>query len=323
MSNPANIFLNLQNTTNSVQQVSLFNPNPGLTGTGQGSVISTQYSADLSGELNNGNTAFVVAKQVNESSFTTYRVYNANYAPFTTAQQVADALNTLNIGFFSTDVTNPNLLVSFSNNYVYQSMGLEFYALFTINAIGGISYNFDVNFSAFTDMQVNWGDNTIENFTGDTVYTPTHNYAVSGNYNIGIIPAVESNLDGITFQTVPIISILNVDYFSNFLSLTIENSNNFQSINNIQFSNSITTLLLQNNSLNQLFTIPINIETLSLNLNNLSTNDVSNILVQLVNNGINNGTVDVSSQTPLAPLNASGIAAKSTLLLRGWVVTND
>lgn len=135
MSNPANIFLNLQNTTNSVQQVSLFNPNPGLTGTGQGSVISTQYSANVSSLLNNGNTLYLSAKLITETSYTTYTVQNTGLAQFTSVQQIVDALNTLNFGTFSILVNDANTITNFNNNYNFNTLAAGNFNAATIEYI--------------------------------------------------------------------------------------------------------------------------------------------------------------------------------------------
>lgn len=135
MSNPANIFLNLQNTTNSVQQVSLFNPNPGLTGTGQGSVVSTQYSANVSSLLNNGNTLYLSAKLSTATSYTTYTVQNTGLAQFTTVQQIVDALNTLNLGTFSIPTNDANSITSFNNNYNFNTLATGNFNAATIEYI--------------------------------------------------------------------------------------------------------------------------------------------------------------------------------------------
>lgn len=58
-------------------------------------------------------------------------------------------------------------------------------------------------------------------------------------------------------------------------------------------------------------------------VNNLGSADVDAILVALDGNGLNNGTVDLSGQTPIACPSAVGVAAGLSLTGKGWTVTYD
>jgi hypothetical protein len=57
--------------------------------------------------------------------------------------------------------------------------------------------------------------------------------------------------------------------------------------------------------------------------NQLTSATVNALLSQLAANGLANGTVDSSGQTPSAPPTGSGLTAKAALVLRGWSVTTD
>lgn len=57
--------------------------------------------------------------------------------------------------------------------------------------------------------------------------------------------------------------------------------------------------------------------------NGLDSAGVDAVLVALDGNGLNNGVVDLSGQTPAAPPGASGLAAKLSLEGKGWTVTVD
>lgn len=57
--------------------------------------------------------------------------------------------------------------------------------------------------------------------------------------------------------------------------------------------------------------------------NSLSTSDVDAVLVALDGNGLNNGTVDLSGQTPSAPPTGTGRTAAASLIGKGWTVTVD
>lgn len=73
------------------------------------------------------------------------------------------------------------------------------------------------------------------------------------------------------------------------------------------------------------FTLPPTngVNNLLLNGNTLTTVQVSNVLYNLSKNSVSNGTVNVSGQTPAAPLNELGAVGKSALVARGWTVLND
>jgi len=66
-----------------------------------------------------------------------------------------------------------------------------------------------------------------------------------------------------------------------------------------------------------------NINYASLIGNELPSTQVNKLLSELVDNGINGGTLSINNQTPPAPPTGQGLIDKATLISRGWTVTTD
>lgn len=237
-----------------------------------------------------------------------------------------------------------------------------------INATSNINYTFDIHFYKNTNIQIDWGDGTIDSFTGDQYYSPNHTYNNNGNYNISIIvQAFElKNVSDIFTQNIPVTEVENFNSFDKIQSLfiqmgnlilvpTVSNSTNVLELRNnqindlssINFTSDLKILVVSSNKINSLnnvslpskiedfnieannlniignFLLPTKIRKLDMSSNNINTSDVSNILVQLVNNNQFSGYVRLNYQTPVAPLNSAGLAAKTALLNRGWTVITD
>lgn len=62
---------------------------------------------------------------------------------------------------------------------------------------------------------------------------------------------------------------------------------------------------------------------LRLDGNKLSTDSVNDILVLVAGNGVADGFIDLSGQTPTAPPTGAGITAKASLEANGWTVVTD
>lgn len=176
------------------------------------------------------------------------------------------------------------------------------YPTFTLNAQQNVNYTFDVFFYEYHSLDVNWGNGSTENYINDDFSSPSKIYNQSIVYNVTLMPHENTKVTGISLQKIPVINIDNFGMFSNI---------NFFRIKDCK----LTNFNVQN--LGSL------ISNIDFSYNNLSINNVSNILIKLESNNINNGRLDISNQTPAAPLNSVGLAAKTALLNRGWTVITD
>ena len=96
----------------------------------------------------------------------------------------------------------------------------------------------------------------------------------------------------------------------------------------INFDNNplLNTIIFQNynlNNINILVGLP-SVDTMIVNDNDLNTVDLDNIIVELDNNGLTNGTLDYSNQTGGASpsIGVSGLAYNN-LIVKGWTVTGN
>lgn len=185
---------------------------------------------------------------------------------------------------------------------------------------GAINHVFNLKFSVVgLSVTIFWGDGTNEtgvtDGSGDVQFTKNYQCPSAiivkwANANITTLYADTNN-----FTSIPTLSentaLVHLSLFDN--SLTSIDTAPFPLLEEyLGFGNSLTTVDISNNPL---------LTDFEVNDCNLSVLAVSNAVVQLAANGLLNGTCDISNQTPAAPLNGAGLAAKTTLEAAGWTVT--
>jgi len=136
------IILQVTNTTNQMQNISLFDSTENV----NNPIISqTQYTFDLTSILADTVQILVVVYSINNGSFSTS--YASSITNITTAQQAVDLLNNLNIGIFS--IVSGNVVTYFSGNTIISSITGAYYVsptqhqplLVVSNTNGSLLYN--------------------------------------------------------------------------------------------------------------------------------------------------------------------------------------
>ena len=180
---------------------------------------------------------------------------------------------------------------------------------FSVNSVGG-SFNGIGVYSDLSDFTatVNWGDGVTETITSTgNNYRFEHTYVGTQVFN-----------GTISFNDVNLITEIDFGWPDGF-------NTNITSINISKF----TQLIYLNTQYNLEFTeldISKNVNLLTLNCgaNKLDTNQLNNILINLSNAGLSNGTVELGNQNPIACPSGDGILAQNHLVNDlGWTVTVD
>ena len=136
------------------------------------------------------------------------------------------------------------------------------------------------------DVNIYWGDGTVDNLTGNSLYYPSHTYPSLGDYTIEL--------------ELPITPIgFNFD----FRNHNVSNISNINSAFGLAAVNGVASIVFQDC--------------------NLSSSDVNNILYQCVLGNWINCAIALDSNIPLAPPTGQGITDKATLESNGCTVTVD
>lgn len=176
-----------------------------------------------------------------------------------------------------------------------------------------VDLNYSFRFTGLGEnitLTLDWGDGTIENYSGQSIYIFNHIYSNVGTYKIKIYNlsdtySIFNNYDNAS--VIDKITNANLINATNFKFITIRDS-------------LLTTLDI--NGLNVLANI-------DLQQNSLTQESIDNILVTFNNFnttyeiGSDGGTIDLSSQNPLTAPSAIGLAAKTALESRNWTVLVD
>lgn len=85
----------------------------------------------------------------------------------------------------------------------------------------------------------------------------------------------------------------------------------------------LVEMYISGNVIDDIPALPANILNLDVSDNSLDVAEVDSILAEIVSQTVDNGTLDIQDQTPIANLDAPGLADKATLQGRGWIVNND
>jgi len=167
-------------------------------------------------------------------------------------------------------------------------------------------------------------NNNISTLIFDNTFTIT--------YVLNYIDISHNNLSSLDFTNTQIgISYLDFSYnnvtsFYTIASISTLDCNN-NNLTNLEFDNS-TSLSFLNCSNNQLSILDIgfayNLIQANISYNQLDTTNINNILINLQNNGLTNGQVQLNNQTPSACPSGDGILAEFYLIdVQGWTVTVD
>jgi hypothetical protein len=181
-----------------------------------------------------------------------------------------------------------------------------------INASAPVSFAI-ITIDATESLVIDWGDGsrdvytTIDDGGPGPIATATHTYAVPGTYTISGLSPIESGLFLLLASGIDVTSII----FTPVAKLTLSELD--------LSNNQLTTIDISN--------CPV-LQVVDLRNNLLTVNAVNTILVDLVNNGFNTGTVNLENQTPAAAPSAGppdGLAAITTLqtLPFNWTITVD
>jgi hypothetical protein len=65
----------------------------------------------------------------------------------------------------------------------------------------------------------------------------------------------------------------------------------------------------------------VNVDTVDLSNNSLDNKNIERVLVALDNNGQNNGSLDLSNNSFVAPLSSTAVSAGQSLVAKGWTIT--
>jgi hypothetical protein len=177
-----NINLRLQNNTALPQDINLFGNIPNINSANN---LNTVYEWDLTGENYFGST---VAISISSTENPTPISYTVNLIG-NNIQQVADALNTLNLGIFQ---VSGNIIYVLNDFYIYGSLGVlsnPFISTWnTNNTTGSSSANNQVqlpliNFGTY-NFSVDWGDGTSDVITSWNQAETLHTYPAVGVYTI-------------------------------------------------------------------------------------------------------------------------------------------
>jgi len=186
-------------------------------------------------------------------------------------------------GFYN--ILNPFVGVQGSIDFGYV-VGFTFKVDNTLGNAGGITGGIPgafINASTPCSIIVNWGDGSTSEYISFTETEIAHTYATNNIFNV------------IVYITDP------------------------TAINYIRSDSDVGNFQMLKIDYSRL----VNVNTLSLYGNKLSSTQVNKLLSELVTNGLNNGYLNITEQTPSAPPTGQGLIDKATLISRNWTVTTD
>lgn len=270
----------------------------------------TKYKWDLTGlsfSSSNVTSISLPYRATGGSIFSTF-TYSGNISSFS---QLLSILNSASIGIFYQLQSGGYTYLAVSNeNYVYGNLSLlpasSYIFIFDIDIMISSNVSVSFNFTAPTDISINWGDGTSSNFVnqnGANTYNHVMN-AITGQmiYEIAITISASSVVSSVDLSA----GGANVD--------SIQNISSFTAMATIDISNNIITALPNLNA------AVINLNCAS---NQIPSADINTALITLDSNGLLAGQFDSSGQTPSAPPTGVGITAKNNLIGKGWTVTTD
>lgn len=211
--------------------------------------------------------------------------------------------------------------------------------------IDGYSGNFNIT--------ANWGDGTVDHFSGAEDYMMTHSYSSNSVYNPVFtisdysLPTEIYISQGASATNVKAIN--NINIFNSLNLLELSNSS-LTNVDSLIYPSSLTYLGLGSNNITSfnpvsplphaltlldigwdnltVFSpavgIPSSLVNLHLRGNLLTASEVNNTLVWLNGLTFDAGpkTLDIRQRTP-APPSGAGLTALSSLTSKGWTITHD
>lgn len=270
-----------------------------------------KYSWNITGLVfTNNNVSFISLpyRPSNSVAFTTFTFNN----PVTSLSQLLYILNNIGTSYFYTEtVAGATFLKTDTDYYVYGDLVLTPATAYSFNYVA------DTNLSATTsvsidflaanlDATIDWGDGTTTNYTsigiGQVIF----------NHTFSIITGVQFVTVNVTLYNALLTDIITIGALLNVVSVT--GLSNF--IN-------VTTFSCKQNKLTVAPSFSSLMIDLDLSKNRLPVSQVNAILIALDNNGLSGGTVNLLTQSPVAPPSGAGLVAKNNLIFKGWTVTTD
>lgn len=167
-----------------------------------------------------------------------------------------------------------------------------------------------------TYSYINWGDGTIDT-------SLTHTYTNAGNYTVWVYNSTSTILKLGELVDAYSQDVTVANFAAPYYIQTLELFNNALGSLTLTLLSSLITAILYDNTLMVLGTIPANVNYLDVRINNLNVAAINQLLQDLDTNGLSNGYVNTSNQTPVAAPTGAGITAKNNLITKGWTVITD
>jgi len=273
-----------------------------------------------------------------------------------------DFLNCNNNNISSLDLSNNTLLeIVRCNNNNLTSLDLSNNSNVTIFDCSNNNISSLTNLSGSID-EIDVSDNNLSSLDTSSITSAT-TITCSGNVisslDVSVVTGLEtlycggnsfssidisSNSSLITFSCDSTSSLTSVNLGSSSVeTIALNNNNNLTSVD-ISSSSSVTSIACANSGLtsanvasstvtaitfvnNSLTSLDVSsctaLDELFVTSNNLSSSAVNTILIDLDNNGLSNGNVQLNGQSPSAPPTGGGITAKANLQAKGWTVVTD
>lgn len=172
--------------------------------------------------------------------------------------------------------------------------------------------NLQLTMVADNAYRVDWGDGTVEDFTGGTMF---HSYTdvtpdviVYPKFSNRTIQEIEIPLGAVTkIDVTKIITLTKLSIIPSLIT-SIDISKNVDLVNLLITGSNLASIDISNNP---------DLQFINLSADLFSVTNVNDILIQLDSNGISNGTLTLSG----APQpTGSGITARDNLIAKGWTI---
>lgn len=152
---------------------------------------------------------------------------------------------------------------------------------------------------------------------------PAFIYFVAAKSRLGALPTFPASITNISIDN-SLMTAADLSPYTNLVDVSITVNANLGSVDASGLTNMTSLNIGDNPVLNTLdITGSTGIINLVITFCAFSTTSVSSYLVSLDGFGQNNGNVAGGDQTPVASLNAGGVAAKASLEGKGWSISVD
>jgi len=266
---------------------------------------------DLSFANSNVTSLSLLYRPTAGSAFQSYS-YTGNITSF---QMLLDILNNLGLStFYQLFANGYTYLATSTPNYVYNNLTLNpatayaftFDTDVSLNASAGVT----LVFSVATNLTIDWGDGTVQTFTGQTgTVAYMHNYTA-------VTPFPPS-----TIKT----AVFTIAMANQITSITATANGNIDTFGNVSGFPALTTFVCASNNISDFGSLPATITNFNCSINFLTSAEINAALIALDGFGLLAGTFNSVGQftTGGAPPTGAGITAKNNLIGKGWTVTTD